>query len=80
MMIIILPFLTIIVDTSGNIFHGSMSLDQLYLTRPTPEEAPVSNLLMCGAGSHPGGGVMGSPGRIAAKRAAEMLRVKWKFL
>jgi len=70
--------------TGGNIFHGSMSLDQLYLARPTSDtspgpDTPVSSLLMCGAGSHPGGGVMGSPGRIAARRAGEILGVKWDF-
>ena len=70
--------------TGGNIFHGSMSLDQLYLTRPTaafsPGPAtPVSNLLLCGSGAHPGGGVMGAPGRIAARKIAEMMGVKWGF-
>ncbi|RUS81295.1 hypothetical protein EGW08_010937 [Elysia chlorotica] len=57
--------------TGGNIFHGTMSLDQLYMTRPTPGLAglrcPVSALYLCGSGNHPGGGVMGSPGRLAAK-------------
>ena len=76
---IIISYNSLIVDIQGNIFHGSMSLDQLYLARPTPDPSPVANLLMCGAGAHPGGGVMGSPGRIAAKRAGEMLRVNWKF-
>lgn len=57
--------------TGGNIFHGTMSLDQLYTARPTPGLAglrcPVSGLYLCGSGNHPGGGVMGSPGRLAAK-------------
>ena len=62
---------------SGNIFHGSMSLDQLYLTRPTGESVspatPIPRLLLCGSGAHPGGGVMGAPGRLAATRAIQML-------
>uniref|UniRef100_A0A673AKK4 Pyridine nucleotide-disulfide oxidoreductase domain-containing protein 2 n=1 Tax=Sphaeramia orbicularis TaxID=375764 RepID=A0A673AKK4_9TELE len=56
--------------TGGNIFHGSMSLDQLYLARPLPSlsdyRSPVKGLYLCGSGSHPGGGVMGSPGWNAA--------------
>ncbi|XP_070697076.1 pyridine nucleotide-disulfide oxidoreductase domain-containing protein 2 [Pempheris klunzingeri] len=56
--------------TGGNIFHGSMSLDQLYLARPLPSlsdyRSPIKGLYLCGSGCHPGGGVMGSPGWIAA--------------
>ncbi|XP_052771662.1 pyridine nucleotide-disulfide oxidoreductase domain-containing protein 2-like [Mya arenaria] len=56
--------------TGGNIFHGSMSLDQLYMSRPVPSmcnyRLPVRGLYLCGSGAHPGGGVMGSPGRLAA--------------
>uniref|UniRef100_A0A8B9LEZ4 Pyridine nucleotide-disulfide oxidoreductase domain-containing protein 2 n=1 Tax=Astyanax mexicanus TaxID=7994 RepID=A0A8B9LEZ4_ASTMX len=56
--------------TGGNIFHGAMSLDQLYLARPLPSIAnyrsPIKGLYMCGSGSHPGGGVMGSAGWNAA--------------
>uniref|UniRef100_A0A3B4Y9U1 Pyridine nucleotide-disulfide oxidoreductase domain-containing protein 2 n=1 Tax=Seriola lalandi dorsalis TaxID=1841481 RepID=A0A3B4Y9U1_SERLL len=56
--------------TGGNIFHGSMSLDQLYLARPLPflsdYRSPVKGLYLCGSGCHPGGGVMGSPGWNAA--------------
>ncbi|XP_051507311.1 pyridine nucleotide-disulfide oxidoreductase domain-containing protein 2 [Myxocyprinus asiaticus] len=56
--------------TGGNIFHGSMSLDQLYLVRPLPSVAdyrsPVKGLYLCGSGSHPGGGVMGAAGWNAA--------------
>ncbi|CAJ1067644.1 pyridine nucleotide-disulfide oxidoreductase domain-containing protein 2 isoform X1 [Xyrichtys novacula] len=56
--------------TGGNIFHGSMSLDQLYLARPLPSlsdyRTPVKGLYLCGSGCHPGGGVMGSPGWNAA--------------
>ncbi|XP_038678087.1 pyridine nucleotide-disulfide oxidoreductase domain-containing protein 2 isoform X2 [Scyliorhinus canicula] len=56
--------------TGGNIFHGAMSLDQLYMTRPVPSysnyRSPVKGLYLCGSGAHPGGGVMGSAGRNAA--------------
>merc|ERR1719369_2295974 len=69
--------------TGGNIFHGAMSLDQLYMTRPTAGHVspatPVGNLLLCGSGAHPGGGVMGAPGRIAAVRTAQILGRHWKF-
>jgi phytoene dehydrogenase-like protein len=54
----------------GNIFHGSLSLHQLGFARPAPGFAqyrtPMKNLYLCGAGTHPGGGVMGAPGRNAA--------------
>lgn len=57
--------------TGGNIFHGEMTLDQLFFMRPVPKYAdfhtPIKNLYMCGAGCHPGGGVMGAPGYISAK-------------
>ncbi|KAL4231243.1 Pyridine nucleotide-disulfide oxidoreductase domain-containing protein 2 [Mactra antiquata] len=56
--------------TGGNIFHGAMSLDQLYMSRPTSQlsnyRSPVSGLYLCGSGAHPGGGVMGAAGRLAA--------------
>uniref|UniRef100_A0A3Q1AN62 Pyridine nucleotide-disulfide oxidoreductase domain-containing protein 2 n=1 Tax=Amphiprion ocellaris TaxID=80972 RepID=A0A3Q1AN62_AMPOC len=56
--------------TGGNIFHGSMSLDQLYLARPLPSlsnyRSPIKGLYLCGSSCHPGGGVMGSPGWNAA--------------
>ncbi|XP_039630524.1 pyridine nucleotide-disulfide oxidoreductase domain-containing protein 2 isoform X1 [Polypterus senegalus] len=56
--------------TGGNIFHGAMSLDQLYFSRPltlySNYRSPVKGLYLCGSGSHPGGGVMGSSGRNAA--------------
>nr|XP_047916593.1 pyridine nucleotide-disulfide oxidoreductase domain-containing protein 2 isoform X4 [Anser cygnoides] len=54
----------------GNIFHGGMSLDQLYFARPAPSysgyRSPVPGLYLCGSGAHPGGGVMGAAGRNAA--------------
>jgi phytoene dehydrogenase-like protein len=59
----------------GDIMHGHMSLDQLWSARPVlghaDYRAPLRNLFMCGAGSHPGGGVTGLPGRNAAR---EILR------
>ena len=58
--------------TEGNIFQGELSLDQLFFLRPTPGWAryatPVRNLWMCGAATHPGGGIMGASGRNAARR------------
>ncbi len=57
--------------TGGNIFHGELSLEQLFLLRPAPRWAkyktPIKNLWMCGSGTHPGGGVMGAPGANAAR-------------
>jgi phytoene dehydrogenase-like protein len=57
--------------TGGNIFHGEMSLDQMFVMRPAAGWAryrtPVEGLYLCGSGAHPGGGVMGAPGYNAAK-------------
>ena len=57
--------------TGGNIFHGDMTLDQLFFMRPVAGWAkyrtPISALYMCGSGTHPGGGVMGAPGHNAAR-------------
>lgn len=54
----------------GDIFHGALSLDQLFCTRPIIAYAnyrsPIVGLYMCGAGTHPGGGVTGAPGHNAA--------------
>ncbi|CAJ0579727.1 unnamed protein product, partial [Mesorhabditis spiculigera] len=59
--------------TGGNIFHGSMALDQLYFARPVNGSAnyatPIGGLFMCGSGTHPGGGVTGAPGRLGAHAA-----------
>jgi phytoene dehydrogenase-like protein len=56
--------------TEGNIFQGELSLEQLFFNRPVPQWAryrtPVKDLWMCGSATHPGGGIMGAPGRIAA--------------
>jgi len=61
--------------TGANIFHGEMSLDQMYCMRPVAGWAryrtPVRGLYLCGSGTHPGGGVMGAPGYNAAR---EILR------
>ena len=50
----------------GSIFQGEQGLDQMAFMRPTPELAryatPVHGLYLCGAGTHPGGGVMAAPG------------------
>src|SRR5579863_8083575 len=56
--------------TEGNIFQGELSLEQLFFLRPVPGWAryrtPVRNLYLCGSATHPGGGIMGAPGRLAA--------------
>jgi phytoene dehydrogenase-like protein len=58
--------------SEGNIFQGELTLEQLFFLRPAPGWAkyatPVRNLWMCGSGAHPGGGIMGAPGRNAALR------------
>lgn len=55
----------------GDIFHGKMTLDQLWGARPTlgmgAYRGPIKGLYLCGAGSHPGGGVTGAPGHNAAR-------------
>jgi phytoene dehydrogenase-like protein len=57
--------------TGGDIFHGQMTLDRLFFMRPVPGwaryRAPVPGLYLCGAGTHPGGGIMGAPGYNAAR-------------
>ena len=63
--------------TEGNIFQGELSLEQLFFNRPVPGWAryktPVAGLWLCGSAAHPGGGIMGAPGRIAAM---ELLRAR----
>jgi len=58
--------------TEGNIFQGELTLEQLFFLRPAPGWAqyrtPIRNLYMCGSATHPGGGIMGAPGRNAALR------------
>jgi len=61
--------------TGGNIFHGEMSLDQMFVMRPVAGWAryrtPIESFYLCGSGAHPGGGVMGAPGYNCAR---EMLK------
>jgi phytoene dehydrogenase-like protein len=61
--------------SEGNIFQGELSLEQLFFLRPVPGWAqyrtPIKNLYMCGSATHPGGGIMGANGRLAA---LEMLK------
>jgi phytoene dehydrogenase-like protein len=56
--------------TEGNIFHGDVCMEQLLFMRPLPGwshyRTPLSSLYLCGAGTHPGGGVTGAPGYNAA--------------
>jgi phytoene dehydrogenase-like protein len=56
--------------TEGNIFHGELSLEQLFFNRPVPGwsrfRTPVRGLWLAGSSAHPGGGIMGAPGRLAA--------------
>jgi phytoene dehydrogenase-like protein len=52
--------------SEGNIFQGELSLAQMFFSRPG-YRTPVADLWLCGAGTHPGGGVMGAPGRNAAQ-------------
>jgi phytoene dehydrogenase-like protein len=58
--------------TEGNIFQGELTPDQLFFMRPVAGWAqyktPVKNLWMCGSATHPGGGIMGAPGRNAARQ------------
>jgi phytoene dehydrogenase-like protein len=64
--------------TEGNIFHGDLNLEQLFFMRPVAGFAqyrtPVEGLYLCGAGTHPGGGVTGAPGHNAARRVLKDLR------
>ncbi len=64
--------------TGGNIFHGRMSLDQMFNMRPVPGFAdyrtPIEGLYLCGSGTHPGGGVMGTPGLNASRAVLKDLR------
>ena len=56
--------------SEGNIFHGELTLDQLFFLRPAPGYAdfrtPIRNYYQCGSGTHPGGGITSGPGRLAA--------------
>ena len=57
--------------TEGNVYHGELTLDQILFMRPVAGWAryrtPIDGLYLCGAGTHPGGGLAGAPGRNAAR-------------
>jgi phytoene dehydrogenase-like protein len=68
---------------NGDIFHGQLDLNQLFSARPllghADHRAPIQALYMCGAGTHPGGGVTGAPGHNAAREVlADFKRRKLK--
>jgi len=58
--------------TEGNAYHGELTLDQVLFMRPVPGwsryRTPIPGLYLCGAGSHPGGGIAGAAGRLAARQ------------
>ena len=62
----------------GDIFHGALSLDQLFSARPVLGNAnyrmPLAGLYLCGSGAHPGGGVSGLPGHNAAREIVRDFR------
>jgi phytoene dehydrogenase-like protein len=64
--------------TGGDIFHGALTFDQIWSARPVLGHAnyrtPVAGLYLCGAGTHPGGGVSGMPGHNAAREILRDLR------
>ncbi len=64
--------------TGGDIFHGALTLDQLYSARPVlgygDYRSPLRGLYLCGSGTHPGGGVTGAPGHNAAREILHDLR------
>jgi phytoene dehydrogenase-like protein len=64
--------------TGGDIFHGALSLDQLWAARPllgwANYRSPIKGLYLCGAGAHPGGGVTGAPGHNCAREILRDLR------
>jgi phytoene dehydrogenase-like protein len=65
----------------GDIFHGALTLDQLFSARPVlgyaDYRSPVRGLYLCGSGAHPGGGVTGAPGHNAAREILRDLRRRW---
>jgi phytoene dehydrogenase-like protein len=58
--------------TQGHIFQGELTLSQLFFLRPAPGYSqygtPIRGYYQCGSGTHPGGGIMGASGRLAARR------------
>jgi phytoene dehydrogenase-like protein len=67
----------------GDIFHGALSLDQLFSARPQLGYAayrmPLPGLYLCGSGAHPGGGVTGAPGHNAAAEIIRDLKGPWSW-
>ena len=67
--------------TEGNIFHGDLTLEQLFFMRPVAGWAkyrtPIHGLYLCGAGAHPGGGVTGAPGHNAAHQVLRDWKRGW---
>src|SRR5262249_34726644 len=68
--------------TGGDIFHGALTLDQLFWARPMLAYAdyrgPLKGLYHCGSGAHPGGGVTGAPGHNAARAILADRRWRWR--
>ena len=66
----------------GDIFHGALTLDQLFSARPmlgyADYRGPLKGLYLCGSGAHPGGGVTGAPGHNAAR--AVLADLRWRLL
>ena len=64
--------------TGGHVHHGEMALDQVFAMRPllgwAQYRTPIKNLYLCGSATHPGGGIMGAPGRNAAMRMLKDVR------
>ena len=64
--------------TRGHILHGEPALDQLFTMRPllgwAQYRTPIQGLFLCGAGTHPGGGITGAPGRNAAREIAKAIK------
>ena len=67
--------------TEGNIFQGELSLEQLFFNRPVPGYAkfktPIRDLWLCGSSTHPGGGIMGANGRLAALEVLRQRKGRW---
>jgi phytoene dehydrogenase-like protein len=66
--------------SEGNIFQGELTLDQLFFNRPTAGwsdyRTPIDGYYQCGSGTHPGGGITGAPGRLAAREILKDLRLR----
>ena len=66
--------------SGGNISHGDMAFDQMFAMRPllgwARYRSPIKNLYLCGAGAHPGGGIIGAPGRNAAREIIKDNRLR----